>query len=179
MNRRGQGFTLIEVLVALAIVAFGMAAVLAAMTSAADNAFYMRDKTLAEWVALNQIATVRLKDTMPSKGKTEGTVDDFAGRRWAWMQDVQQLQIPGMFRLDVSVRPLKQGESAEGGSTQRSWYATASGIVGDAVERGWSDPEFWAPTPTGSGGGGKTTTTGGTTEGGSTTDTTSDEEQSQ
>lgn len=167
MSSRLRGFTLIEVLVALAIVAFGMAAVLAAMTSAADNAFFMRDKTLAEWIALNQIADQRLKEAMPRKGKTEGEVEDFAGRRWFWQQDVQALQIKGMWRIDVSVRPLKEGESKNAaGSKQAAWYATASGVMGDAVERTWSDASFWIPSPTGgdktgggSTGGGKSSTT--------------------
>jgi len=57
--RRGaRGFTLIEVLVALAIVTVGMAAVLGTLSSSADTVVYLRDKTFANWVALNQIAQV-------------------------------------------------------------------------------------------------------------------------
>src|ERR1700694_5585676 len=55
-----RGFTLVEVLVAVVIVAFGMGAVLPALTSAADNVSRMREKSFAEWVALNQLATARL-----------------------------------------------------------------------------------------------------------------------
>ena len=55
-----RGFTLIEVLVALAIVAIGMAAVLGTLTSSANTVVYLRDKTFANWVALNQIAQLRL-----------------------------------------------------------------------------------------------------------------------
>jgi general secretion pathway protein I len=53
---RTGGFTLIEVLVALAIVAIGMAAVLGALSSSGGTIIYLHDKTLAEWVALNHIA---------------------------------------------------------------------------------------------------------------------------
>ncbi len=65
-----RGFTLIEVLVALAIVAIGMAALLSALSSSADSASYLRDKTFAEWVALNRIEEVRLASAMPQEGKT-------------------------------------------------------------------------------------------------------------
>ena len=50
-----RGFTLIEVLVALAIVTIGMAAVLEALTSSARATLYLRRKSFAEWVAINQI----------------------------------------------------------------------------------------------------------------------------
>ena len=50
-SRRAPGFTLIEVLVALAIVAIGMAAVLSTLTSSASTVIYMKDRTLAQWIA--------------------------------------------------------------------------------------------------------------------------------
>ena len=87
MSRRsaagGDGFTLIEVLVALAIVAVGMAAVLATLTSSADSVSYLRDKTFANWVALNQIATQRLAGQSLQSGNTDGD-SDMAGRKWHW-----------------------------------------------------------------------------------------------
>src|SRR6202035_693144 len=78
---RARGFTLIEVLVALAIVAIGMAAVLGALTSSASTVLYMRDKTLAQWIALNHIAEERLKvqpGQVPQQGNSDGDID-YAG----------------------------------------------------------------------------------------------------
>ena len=76
---RSRGFTLIEVLVALVVVALGMSAVLASLTSAADTVYFLKDKTLAEWIAFNRITEVRLQKKLPVKGKTDGDVE-FAGR---------------------------------------------------------------------------------------------------
>jgi general secretion pathway protein I len=134
---RTRGFTLIEVLVALAIVTVGMAAVLGAMTSAADTAIYLRDKSFAQWIALNRIAEVRLQPKLPAKEKTTGEVE-FAGRKWHWEQTVQPLpavasQIKGVLQIDVSVRP-------EGKST--AWYTTESGVVGDAVTYGFNALDY-------------------------------------
>ena len=126
---RSRGFTLIEVLVALAIVTVGMAAVMGAVTSAADAAFYLRDKSFAQWIAINRIAEVRLQTQLPAKGKTDGDVD-FAGDKWHWQQEVLPTEVKGMWRIDVSVRP--EGKSI-------AWYTTESGIVGDAVDRSWYD----------------------------------------
>ena len=48
MKRRG--FTLLEVLIALAVVALSASALLGTVTSSGSNVAYLHDKTLAEWV---------------------------------------------------------------------------------------------------------------------------------
>jgi len=127
VRRARGGFTLIEVLVALAIVAIGMAAVMGALSSSANTLSYLRDKTLAQWVALNQIANLRLSGQQPPTGNTDGD-SDFAGRSWHWRQQVVATEVPGVERIDVSVRPadVKAGDD-------NGWFATVSGIRGDAV----------------------------------------------
>jgi general secretion pathway protein I len=122
-----RGFTLIEVLVALAIVAIGMAAVLGALTSSANTSAYMSDKTFAQWVALNQIALLRLSGQMTPTGNSDGDTD-FAGRKWHWRREVTATQVPGVVRIDVKVRPaeIKAGDD-------NGWFTTVSGIQGDAV----------------------------------------------
>ncbi|MBX5463218.1 MAG: type II secretion system minor pseudopilin GspI [Steroidobacteraceae bacterium] len=145
--RRSGGFTLIEVLVALAIVTFGMAALLSTLSSSADSIAYLRDKTLAEWVALNRIEEVRLALRRPTKGESEGEAE-MAGRRWRWRQEVNETEIKGMMRIDVSVRPV----DAPGGKDS-GWYATLSAMTGDALAlpRGDMDP-FATALPPGAGG---------------------------
>jgi general secretion pathway protein I len=137
-GRGARGFTLIEVLVALAIVTVGMAAVLGTLSSSADTAVYMRDKTFATWVALNQIATVRLSGQTPVAGKSDGDVD-FAGRKWHWHQEVNATQLPGMARIDVSVRPADVKSSSD----DTGWFSTMSGIYGDAVGQPRGDLPDW------------------------------------
>ena len=78
---RARGFTLVEVLAALVIVALGMAALLMTLGSSASTVAYLREKTLAQWIALNQIATARLSGVMPKVGTSDGKID-YAGRRW-------------------------------------------------------------------------------------------------
>ena len=53
MRLRPRGFTLIEVLAALVIVALGMLGVIQAVTQTARNGTYLREKTLAHWIAMN------------------------------------------------------------------------------------------------------------------------------
>jgi general secretion pathway protein I len=133
-----RGFTLIEVLVALAIVAIGMAAVLGTLTSSADTVSYLRDKTFANWVALNQIAQLRLSGQAPAAGKSDGD-SELAGRKWHWRQEISATQVPGMLRIDVSVRPTDVTVSDE----DSGWYSTVSGMWGDAVGLPRGDLPDW------------------------------------
>lgn len=137
MASRDGGFTLIEVLVALAIVAIGMAAVLSSLTSSASTVVFMHDKTLANWVALNHIAEQRLLPQVPQLGKTDGDVD-FAGLKWHWAQEVVALPVQGMVRIDVHVRPADVKTDDD-----RGWYVTLSGVMGDAVAAPRGDMPLW------------------------------------
>ncbi len=121
------GFTLIEVLVALAIVVLGMAALMDALTSSADTLVYLRDKTFAQWVALNQIATLRLSGVQPPTGASDGDTE-FAGRRWHWRQEVVETEIPGTRRIDLSVRLASSQSTAQ----DKDWLTSVSGISSDA-----------------------------------------------
>jgi general secretion pathway protein I len=128
-----SGFTLIEVLVALVIVAFGMGAVLAALSSSAENISALREKTLAEWVAMNQIADTRLNLNAPQPGVTEGDVKDFGEENWHWRQDVIAVDaIPGLMEIAVRVERLKPGVSSSSSSTSSKPAKTSSGFSSGA-----------------------------------------------
>jgi general secretion pathway protein I len=148
---KARGFTLIEVLVALAIVTVGMAALLGALSSAAGTSLYLRDKMFAEWIALNRVEELRLQFRRPSKGKSDGQVE-YAGRRWRWEQEVFDTDVPGIQRMEVRVRPAEISASTKG-----SWFTTTQGLIGDAISPPRGDiSEFRRPTgqPNPGGGGG-------------------------
>jgi len=132
MSRIARGFTLIEVLVALVIVAVGMSALMGALTSSARTVLYMQDKTFAEWVALNQIATLRLSlqapGQIPAAGNTTGDID-FASRTWHWRQEVVASQVPGIMLINLKVRP-KDNKAAD---DDTGWYVTVTGLAGNAL----------------------------------------------
>src|SRR4029079_9049715 len=123
-NHRARGFTLIEVLAALVIVAFGMLAAIEAVNQAARNGTYLRDKTIAHWIGLNVVTERRLAESPPDVAESEGRVD-YAGEQWRWSMKVTQTQVESMRRMDVTVRK----ESAREGSS----LATVSGFYGSAI----------------------------------------------
>jgi type II secretion system protein I len=104
-----------------------MGALLSALGSAADNVSYLREKTFAQWVALNRVAEVRLQSKPPSKGKQNGETD-FAGHKWQWEQEVTALDVPGVVRMDVKVRMADTPPAKNA-----AWIGTAIGVMGDSI----------------------------------------------
>ncbi len=145
MNTR-RGFTLIEVLVALFIVAMGMVAAFKALGSAAENVIQMRERTFAAWVGFNQLATQRLKPGMPATGTQEQDVE-FAGSHWHWLQTVDDIQVPGVKRITIQIRRANDDKAARGGkqsdAASKYWLATVVGFRGDALMSTQSELQGW------------------------------------
>jgi general secretion pathway protein I len=172
-NRSGSGgFTLIEVMIAMFVIALGVGALLATLTSSADAAAHLREKSLAEWIALNRVSEVRLGNTRPGAGTTNGTVE-YAGRTWRWQQTVNDPGIAGILRLDVMVAPpAADGQAAAPADAKSSFPALgrAIGFIGTAVAPGNGNIPDWsvaaAPAGPGTGGGPGTPGTPGAPAGG-------------
>lgn len=60
VERRQRGFTLIEIIVAVVVLAIGMGAAIKAVGGFLDHAAYLKTRTLAHWVAMNRAAELRL-----------------------------------------------------------------------------------------------------------------------
>ena len=131
-----RGFTLIEVLAALVIVALGMLGVIEAVTQSARNGTYLREKTLAHWIALNVITEKRLQQEPPPVTESSGDVE-FAGQSWRWRMQVTQTQVASLRRMDVSVRPADAPDSSSL-ATVTGFYGTAIGAAGSGGRLDWS-----------------------------------------
>jgi general secretion pathway protein I len=108
---RARGFTLLEVLVALAVLAVALSALVKAGSENAASTAYLRDKTLAQWVALNAVTDWQVRDEWPATGKREGFAT-MAGEEWEWVLIVSQTPDPSVRRLDAEVRHAQWGTEA-------------------------------------------------------------------
>jgi len=123
-HARTAGFTLIEVLVALIVVGLGMLAVIQTVSQTANNTSYIREKTIAHWIAMNQLTKVRLEPSAPPIDKSSDEVE-MAGRNWRWTMEVKQTPIESIRRIEVSVRPSEGPE--------KSSLAYVTGFYGTAI----------------------------------------------
>ena len=116
MKAENSGFTLLEVLVALLVLALSLGAVIQTAADYTQNQVYLRDRTFAEWVARNQLATTLLEGLLvkrwPSIGQQKGEVEfpasstEVGGREWRWVMQVTQTPDEDLRRLDIEVFPL-------------------------------------------------------------------------
>ncbi len=100
--RTERGFTLIEVLVALAVIAIGLVAVLAVAARSGRVDFELQQRSFAAWVASNRMERMRLATTWPSIGTSDGKVT-LAGRDWHWKAIVAKTADPDLRRVTMSV----------------------------------------------------------------------------
>lgn len=110
MNRKPRGFTLLEVMVALAIIAIALSVMIAAAGHNASNIGYLRDKTFAHWVAMNRIAEMRAMRQFPRVGRHDGS-EILGGHEWFYVMNVELTQVKKVKRVDVTVRADERNDS--------------------------------------------------------------------
>jgi type II secretion system protein I len=126
-----DGFTLIEVLVALVIVGLGMMGVIQAVIQSVNSGTYLREKTLAHWIAMNLLTERRLQTAPPEIGTSSDELQ-YAGERWRWTVRVSETAVETMRRFDISVRHADAPED-DTLATAIGFYGTAIAPAGTAV----------------------------------------------
>lgn len=99
---RNSGFTLLETLVALAILAIALAAVMRATGAATNHAEEMRTRLLADWVAQNRLALHAARGDWLPVGIQTGE-ETQAGMRLLWEENISSTPNPAFRRIEISI----------------------------------------------------------------------------
>ena len=103
MSRRSTvGFTLVEILIALAVLAIALTAAAHALGSAVDTTVALRERVLARWVAEDRLTELELKSEWPALDTKEGDAT-MGGRRFHWVQETGVTPVTRLRRVEMSV----------------------------------------------------------------------------
>lgn len=111
MQSINRGFTLIEVMLAMAIFSIAGVALLATATTNFTNLSLLEEKMLANWVASNQLVEAKLTESWPPKNNKKGE-EELAGQTWFWQQKVIKTTDNDLRALSVEVRKNEKAEKA-------------------------------------------------------------------
>lgn len=102
MNHKKRGFTLLEVLVALAVFSVAAISLMKVSESQLRLSQRLEEKTFAHWIALNMITEMQSSQDWPNLGEQTGKVS-MAGREWKMVVKTQATPVNRVRRIDVSV----------------------------------------------------------------------------
>ena len=108
VSHRTTGFTLVEVMVALAVVAVALPALLFALSQQVDGTAYLRDKSLAQMVASNKLTEIRIlveaTRRLPEGG--DHGVEILAQREWFWWLESTDTVLEDFKRIEILITAM-------------------------------------------------------------------------
>jgi len=102
-HKKVKGFTLIEVMLAMAIFAIAGVALVSSTSTHFKNLSLFENKMLANWVASNQLVEISLANKWPLQNNKKGK-EELAGREWFWIQKVAKTNDEDMSQVTIEVR---------------------------------------------------------------------------
>lgn len=109
MGKLKQGFTLLEVLVAMVIFGTTVTFLLQNLNEQQRAHSEIGIKTVAHWVAMNKMAETRMQKSWPNIGVTRGEIE-MRHRKWYWLQTVSKTTEKQLRQIEIEVRLEEEDE---------------------------------------------------------------------
>ena len=128
ISKHERGFTLIEVMVALAILAVVAVAASRASSAYLSSVDVLRTRTLAQFVAQNAAADLRIQDTWLTANKTQ-TINA-QGRDWQVTMTISDAITPALKQVNIAVAPIIDGQARSAVTDINVMFSNAEQEVG-------------------------------------------------
>lgn len=107
------GFTLIEVLLALAIIAIALTALLKVTSQNIDNTQRIKEKSIGHWVAMQGVSMIQLKLVQLDSGQESTQATTMLGQKWFWRAKITATPIKTIQRMTISISLNQSGPFRE------------------------------------------------------------------
>lgn len=97
-----KGFTLVEVLVALVLLAVALSAMIKTASETTVNTAVMRDKFFASLVATNKVNEIHIQKLWPATGNSNGS-EEMGHQSWFWQMKVENTPEPALRKISVEI----------------------------------------------------------------------------
>ncbi|NVK23660.1 MAG: type II secretion system minor pseudopilin GspI [Gammaproteobacteria bacterium] len=111
MAIKNRGFTLIEMLLALAVFAYAASSILGVLGQSARNLSDIEQMTFASWVANDRLVELQYDKQWPPKDKAKGE-REMAGQLWYWQQKIEKTQDNNLRSVTVDISTDKEGSQS-------------------------------------------------------------------
>lgn len=108
-----KGFTLIEVLLALAVIAIALTAMLKATAQNIGNTQRIKEKTISHWIAMQGVSMIQLKLVQVTTSQESTQVTTMLNQKWYWRAKVSDTPIKKMQLITISVSQKQAGPFSE------------------------------------------------------------------
>ena len=103
LNEKQKGMTLIEVLVALFIVALALSSGLMIVGQYTSNLIAVQERTWAHWAAMNNVVALQLSEEWPKEGKVDGSEKE-TPYSFSWQRTINETPFDRVRRIEVQVK---------------------------------------------------------------------------
>lgn len=112
-KRTTSGFTLVEVLLALAIIAIALTALLKAIAQNVENTQRIKEKTISHWVAMQGVAMIQLGLLQINQNQETTQDTNMLGEHWFWRAKTSSTSQQSIQLITIFVSSQKTGPFRE------------------------------------------------------------------
>ncbi len=107
--KKYSGFTLIEVLLALAVIAIALTALIKSTAQTVVSTARLKDKSISHWVAMQGVTMIQLGLLKITSNQPITQVTNMLGQRWYWRASLQSTAIKNLQKINITVSKRQSG----------------------------------------------------------------------